>query len=290
MYEQFLQEIMSGKLPVTSEGLNAYKRYIYNVLNAVEIKDKKQALKAAYFNFEGKEIGNFTEEEDKEAVMVIPIRGMLTKYGSWWDYGTEDYADLIQEGLSNEQVKSIVLQIHTPGGTTHSVIPFENVLKKNHEKKVVAMIDSLCMSAGMYIASLCDRVYAVDRMAEVGSIGIMSQIVDNRKMYEEYGIQIITVIPPESKWKNRAFFEARDGKPDLLIKEELSPWAIHFQNIVKENRPELNQEVEGILEGRQFYAYDALKHGLIDAIMPMEELIDYLAKFEENEALKKLKF
>ena len=63
-----------------------------------------------------------------------------------------------------------------------------------------------------------------------------------------------------------------EGNPDRIIKEQLTPFAIHFQNIIKDNRRKINQSEEGILEGKVFYAYDAVNNRLIDGLMNKEVL------------------
>ena len=46
----------------------------------------------------------------------------------------------------------------------------------------------------------------------------------------------------------------------------LNPLAREFQQAVKSHRPNLDDKIDGILNGRMFFAKDALKYGLIDAI------------------------
>jgi protease-4 len=111
----------------------------------------------------------------------------------------------------------------------------------------------------------------MNRMCEIGSIGTFAQLIDTREMDKKWGYKIVQVYPPESKYKNLEAREALDGKPERLIREVLTPYAIHFQNIIKENRPKLDTSVEGILEGRVFYAYDAISAGLIDGLMNLEQ-------------------
>ena len=46
----------------------------------------------------------------------------------------------------------------------------------------------------------------------------------------------------------------------------LNPLARQFQEAVKAHRKDLKQDVEGILNGRMFYARQALANGLIDEV------------------------
>ena len=106
-----------------------------------------------------------------------------------------------------------------------------------------------------------------------GSIGTYAQFINDSKALEKWGYKIEQVYPPESKYKNLPEREAMDGNPDRIIKEQLTPFAIHFQNIIKDNRRKINQSEEGILEGKVFYAYDAVNNGLLDGLMNMEQTV-----------------
>lgn len=135
---------------------------------------------------------------------------------------------------------------------------------------------------GVYWAVQGDGIFPVGPMASMGSIGIYAELHDNRKMLEQYGIKVIEVIPPESKWKNRTTREALKGKTKLLIQEELTPWAVHFQDIVRDNRPKLDESVEGILEGRTFFGTASVENGLANKIMSFEQILDYAANYEDK--------
>ena len=216
-----------------------------------------------------------------ERVAVISITGMMTKYARFnWDWdslewivpGIDDVAALIEYAMQNADIDGVVIVINTPGGTTQSLIRIEEVLKAR-TKPVVALVDGMCASAGMYLASLCDRVIALNKMCSVGSIGVMVQLIDDSQFYKKNGIKIIEVYPPESADKNKAYRDAIDGKMQTMIDEVLTPLAVNFQNVVRAHRP-VNEEMEGVLSGKMFYAEDGIKAGLIDEIGSFERAVD----------------
>lgn len=212
------------------------------------------------------------EDENPDTVAVIPIHGMLTKSGTWWDYGGDEIADMISQSFQASNVKALVLDVHSPGGSTFALQSIKGAMKKRN-KPVIAAVNSMSMSAGYYISAMADQVVAVDEMAESGSIGVMSEIVNFDGLYEENNIKIHRIVPPESQYKNASFFKAREGDYGDFIKEELSPWARHFQQHVIANRPGLNRDAEGVISGKTYYGKDAADVGLIDDIMPMDDII-----------------
>jgi len=287
-YSDFISSIIGNELAVTSQGISLYIPPLLKFFETGNIEfAEKDPLELKMYD----ENHDFFENKDEigsdSLIAIIPIRGYLSKYGDWWTYGTEDYAMMLKEAYTDDRIKAIVLQVDSPGGNTDSVFPIEGALAIRN-KPVITAVDSQATSCAYYIGCLTDKIIAVNRMAKVGSIGVMTVIFDNRKMLNDFGIKLIEIYPPESKWKNKPYREARDGKPQLIIKEELSPWAIHFQDHVKKHRPGLDQETEGILEGRVFYAFDALENGLVDSILTFDEIIEYAFNYELNDKMKSI--
>ena len=275
----FLQEIFSSLMLLRESGLNAIEIMVRSIIEGKSIKteETKTTNLSGFFLPETDESGkNPYDVFEENSVAIIPITGLMLKYGyrGWYEYkyGCDDYANMIRLADQSPKIAGTVLLCNTPGGTTSSIIQLEDALR-NRTKKSVALVDYQCCSGGMYVASFCDKIYSMNRMCEVGSIGTYAQFVNDSEALKKWGYIIEEIYPPESKYKNLPEREAIDGKPDRIIKEQLTPFAIHFQNIIKENRPKLNQSTEGILEGKVFYAYDAIENGLIDGLMNLEQAI-----------------
>lgn len=287
-YSKFFDEIFNNLLFSTEEGLNKYLPYLVQHQQGVilsfteELPKLEMAMQNPFIN------DPFKKTDDPEKmVAIIPLAGLLTREGSWWDYGTEEIADMINEAANNDAVKSIVLRTNCVGGTTASVFPMIEALDKCKKPKVMA-VDNVSFSAAQLIGSHCDKIFATHKMCQVGSIGIQAEIADDSAMWEKYGIKRIVITPPESNWKNRTTKEAKAGKTKLLIEEELTPWANFFQAEMKKGRPALDENVEGILNGRTFFAFDAVNNGLIDGIRPMDEIIKYAFEFAERQKIENL--
>lgn len=217
--------------------------------------------------------------ETEKGIQILPITGMMTKYARYdWqsdklDYivpGIDDIARAIEEAEANEQIIGSVLLMNTCGGSVQSWIRIEEVLK-SRKKPVVAVVDGTCASAGVYVAVFCDRIFALHKTCQIGSIGVMAQLLDDKEAMKKYGYRLIEVYPPESKYKNKDITEALRGNTKMLIEEHLSPLAKHFQETVRAHRPHLDESVEGLLEGKMFYADEAAKAGLIDGICSLRE-------------------
>ena len=62
--------------------------------------------------------------------------------------------------------------------------------------------------------------------------------------------------------------------------------AREFQQAVKSHRPNLDDKVDGILNGRMFFAKDALKYGLIDAIGNRDAATEEVRRLAASMSLK----
>lgn len=211
--------------------------------------------------------GNFSKAPEG-SVAVIPLKGDMMKGGTLCSYGTEEIAAVVREAADAKNIVGIRLDIDSGGGAVDAIPPMLDAIaySQSKGKPVVAACD-LCASAAYYVASHCDSIVAVnDISAEFGSIGVMMQFPDYAKYYEQKGIKIHTIYSDLSDYKNAPFEAARKGDYKSIKEETLNPLARQFQEAVKTHRKDLKQDVDGILNGRVFFARQALANGLIDEV------------------------
>ena len=226
----------------------------------------------------------------KDSVAVIPLRGDMMKEGTMCSYGTEEIAAVIREAADAKNIIGIRLDIDSGGGAVDAIAPMLEAIAFSQAKgkPVVASCD-LCASAAYYVACHCNRIVADNGIsAEFGSIGVMIQFPDYAKYYEERGIRIHTIYSNLSTWKNAPFEAARKGEYASIKAEQLDPLALKFQEAVKSHRKDLDEKVEGILNGRMFYAHDALKNGLIDQIGTAADATELVRRLAADMQLSRL--
>lgn len=214
-------------------------------------------------------------------ILTLPITGVMTKYEYYYPLhgfmpGMDDIATIIQTADATDTIKGVVLLINTYGGSTQSWIRLEEVLRAR-KKPVIAVVDGMCASAGIYVACFCDAILALHPTCKIGSIGVMAQLYD-----DQGSMNIKEFYPPESKYKNKAERDALNGDAKELIEEILSPLAKHFQQTIIDHRPNLNKNIEGVLEGKMFFAQDAVNIGLIDGICSTTQARDFTLKLAQD--------
>ena len=246
-------------------------------MSGVRLSDSKPLMKAGKYS-----------DAPEESVAVITLKGDMLKDGTMCSYGTEEIAAAMREAASSPKIIGVRLDMDSGGGAVDAIAPMLDAISfsQSQKKPVVACCD-LCASACYYVACHCNKIIADnDISAEFGSIGVMMQFPDYAKYYEQKGIKVHTIYSDLSTHKNAPFEAALKGEYKSIKEEMLNPLAREFQQAVKSHRPNLDDKVDGILNGRMFFAKDALKYGLIDAIGNRDAATEEVRRLAASMSLK----
>lgn len=216
------------------------------------------------------------DEFPDNTVAIVGLKGELTKYDGWCNYGAMSTSHLIRQLAVSKNITGIVLDIDGPGGAVNGISPLIEAIRfAQYQQKPVVVHGDMVASAHYYVAIYSDFFLLDNALASrAGSIGTLIQFADYQKHFEEKGIKIHTIYAPESTHKNIEFEKAIEGDYKPMKEQVLSPLARKFQDAVREQRKEkLNEKVEGILNGAMFWGDDAVKHGLADGIGSLGDAI-----------------
>jgi signal peptide peptidase SppA len=215
-------------------------------------------------------------------VAMIPVRGLLSKYPSFWSYFTgaksmQELTQWVKGATADQAVNSILLQVDSPGGTVAGVSDLvQAVYDARKIKDVIAYISDLGASAAYHIASQADRIYA-DVDAMVGSIGTYIVVPDWSEYAKQDGVKIHVVRAGEFKGA---------GTPGTVITDEQ---LADFQRIVDESNEtflaavargrEVGMDVvRKWADGRVHVGENARRLGLVDGIRTLDEVIVEMAQ------------
>jgi len=204
----------------------------------------------------------------EESIAFIPLKGIMMKDDSLSHYGTESVGSVVMEAGRHKNIKAVVLEVDSGGGAVDAIAPMTDAISKAQETKPVIAWADMAASAAYWAISNSNLIIASnDISSEFGSIGVMASFADVRPMWERQGVKFHDIYAPESNYKNQPFEKAMLGDYELLQKEKLSPMARRFQKAIRENRKgKVDITQKGILNGRMFFARDAVKVGLADEI------------------------
>jgi protease-4 len=274
--QQFLQEIQASTLMIHSSGFDMLTHIFNSIINGTfqpEIIEQTIVSTRGEIYLERDEAGNqlnpFDDWSDG-SVAIIPLVGIMMKYGYWWSYGVDDIARIIRLAYQSDRISAVIVKGDTPGGSVDSLYLIQQVLSEK-TKPTYGFIDGMCASCAYIAFSYMDKVYAINRMACLGGIGVLAQMLIPNKENAYYQVKI--VYPEESKDKNKAVRDLIEKGDDTEMKKELSKLAVYFQEIVKANRADISDDT---LTGKIYYAYEAESLGMIDGIRTLEQTVEEL--------------
>lgn len=205
-------------------------------------------------------------------VNVMPVSGPITRNGDACTYGSKDIRDWMMEAADNRYCRAHAIVINTPGGSAWAKNDFKQAIDYAHERgqRVYALIDGLCASAGMYLASFCDEVYVVNLKDQLGCVGAMASFFtlgDGEKVYtnETYHEYYAT----KSINKNKEIRDIANDNDATLLIAELDKLEDEFRTDMQAS---FTNATEEHLDGKVFYA-DEVMDVLCDGQMLLGELI-----------------
>lgn len=207
-------------------------------------------------------------------VSVLTIDGPITRNGGGCSYGSIDHRNMMIRAANHPLCRGHIFIINTPGGSAWAKNDYEQAINyaRSLGQPVIAFIDGMCASAGMYLASLCDERYYMHPKDEIGCIGVLASFYTqadgskNQFTDETYH----ELYDPESFDKNREFRDiANDGDSEKLVKE-LAELGVEFRADIKKACPAAKdehlhgkvfdaEEVKGILMDDQSDFFSCVK-------------------------------
>lgn len=190
-------------------------------------------------------------------VSVLTVDGPITRNGGGCSYGSIDHRNMMINAANHPLCRGHIFIINTPGGSAWAKNDYEQAINyaRSQGQPVIAFIDGMCASAGVYLASFCDERYYMHPKDEIGCIGVMASFYTqadgskNQFTDETYH----ELYDPESFDKNREFRDiANDGDSEKLVKE-LAELGVQFRADVKKACPAAKDEH---LHGKVFNAED----------------------------------
>lgn len=208
----------------------------------------------------------------KDGVLTIPVRGLLLSNfgGSIGDYATGyDYiARAAARAAADGNVTSVILSIHSPGGTVTEVDECAAAIAALAKVKPVVAYCNTAASAAYWLASKATKI-VVSRTGQVGSIGVITSHFDYSEALAMAGIKYTSIFAGDRK---------ADGSPNAPLSEEAKA-AIQarinalydvFVADVAEGRGMTEKAVRDTQAGT-FDAKAAVKIGLADAVVARNE-------------------
>lgn len=244
--EEALQEVVAvvGKNP-SGMGFNAisYRNYL-NIIKPV--------------------LPNLNNNLDKVAIVVAKgtILNGTKKPGQ---IGGDSTAELLRKARYNDNVKSVVLYVDSPGGSAFA----SEIIRQEVEnlqavgKPVVAVMSTYAASGGYWISAGADKILAAPSTI-TGSIGIFGMFLTFENTLDYLGVHTDGVGTTE--FAGMGITKTLDPKVAAIMQRGIEHGYDQFISLVADKRDMSKEQVDQIAQGRVWIGDTALELGLVDEL------------------------
>lgn len=200
-------------------------------------------------------------------IAVIPITGTLSSSSMGFSPLTSSVTntDYILESLekanSNNNVKAIILEINSPGGTVVASKEVAEAVAKS-EKPTVAFIREIGTSGAYWVASSANYIVS-DELSITGSIGVLSSYLEFSGFLEEHNVNYQELTAGKYKELGNPFKELT-LEEEAIMKDKLVKIQDIFIREIQSKR-KLNN-LEDIRTGKFYLGFEAKELGLVDEL------------------------
>ncbi|WP_446810291.1 S49 family peptidase [Methylomonas sp. 2BW1-5-20] len=226
------------------------------------------ALTAGRFNYSAFAQRTQSAAKTVGATAVIPLYGWLHPRGNLRAAGA-----LLNRYLAFDDVKTIVIEIDSSGGSAYGVQELADaVFRARSKKRVVAIANSVAVAGAYWIGSQAGEFY-VTPSGEAGGIGIYQLHTDHSKALKNDGVKMTLVSAGQYKTEGNPFEPlSKEGK--RFIKSTVDEVYRRFVAGVARGRGKSVKAVtQGMGQGRVVGADDAVKLGMADGVKSFDQLL-----------------
>ncbi len=180
---------------------------------------------------------------------------------------------LIRKADKNPNIKAIIFEINSPGGTAVASDEIANEIKKIN-KTTVAWIREIGTSGAYWIASSTDMIVA-NRMSITGSIGVIASYLEFSGFLTDHNVSYERLVSGQYKDIGSPFKELTP-REKVLFQKSIDKIHDFFVEEVAANRNLKKKDVEKIATGLFYIGVEAKELGLVDTLGGRDEAIEYI--------------
>ena len=215
-------------------------------------------------------------------VALIPIEGEIigTSDTGLFSQGTvssPDVIELIEKAGKNPNIKAIIFEIDSPGGSAVASEEIAAAVKKTN-KTTVAWIREVGASGAYWIASSTEHIVA-NRASITGSIGVIASYLEFPGFLSRYNITYRRLVAGKYKDIGTPLKEM-SIEEQAYLQSSLDEMRDYFVSEVAKNRRMNKKDVDKIANGLFYLGSRAKDYGLIDELGGKKEAVTYIERKE----------
>ncbi|RWF44288.1 MAG: S49 family peptidase [Mesorhizobium sp.] len=216
-------------------------------------------------------------------VAIITITGSLVNRGAWVgaSSGLTSYEGIqhqIKSAMKDDAVKSVILDMHSPGG--EAVGAFETaalVRELSAQKRTVAVINGMAASAGYAIPSGASEIVTTETGVG-GSIGVVLLHADYSRALANEGISPTLIFAGAHKVDGNPF-EALSSDVKADLQDEVNAfYDLFLKTVAKGRGNRLTAAQARKTEARTFIGQAAVDAGIADRVGSFESVLADLTR------------
>jgi signal peptide peptidase SppA len=207
---------------------------------------------------------------------IVPMKGVISKNISELESlcggcDIQDVEEMLEECERDPAIKTIILDIDSPGGTSVGVPELANRVK-NCKKEVISFTASECCSAAYWIGSQASAFYATPS-STVGSVGVYIAYPDCSEAYKMEGVRMEVI--KSGLFKGAGIpGTSLDANQRKMLQDEVNEIHGDFKAAVKGVREFVD---DASMEGQTFSGKKAAEAGIVTSLTNgFDELMESL--------------
>ena len=185
--------------------------------------------------------------------------------------------ELLDKVGKSSQVRAVILDINSPGGTTTGGEAMYDAIRQLAEKKpVVAVCGTLATSAAYIVALATDRIFVYGNTI-TGSVGVIFQWAEVTDLLHTLGIKVEEVKSGPLKAVPSPF-QPIDERGRAVTEEMVQDAKGWFLDLVGDRRKIEPRSVPGLTDGRIYSGRQAVELKLVDQIGDERAAMSWLTK------------
>lgn len=266
------QDLLNAKLMLNSSDKLIDKRIDKYLL----LDEDEELMDISNYNIKEKK-----KDKNKDLIAVITLDGVISDN----DVNFNEAYKKLNKALIEDNLKGIVLQINSPGGSAYISSQIYRLFKNECSGiPIFVSMKDVTASGGYYISSVARKIYATPTTI-TGSIGVVSMYYSFNKLLDMIGIKYDGIEKGKAVEYTHFNQELSEDTENIILNSSKQVYR-EFKNVVMRSRIMTDKRLEKIAQGKVFTAKEALENGLIDGIANLDETIKNLAKYLKLEDYK----
>lgn len=215
---------------------------------------------------------------NKRIAVVVAEGNIVSGDGGDSNIGSDKFIKELKKIRENDKIKSVVLRINSPGGSSlASDVMWREIKLTAAKKPVIASMSDVAASGGYYLAMACDTIVAQPNTI-TGSIGIFAMLFNVQDfMNNKLGITFDGVkTNPHADWPTLTR-EMTDFEKDKIQRSVNQGYAT-FTSKAALGRKMPVEKLRSLASGRVWSGIEAKSNGLVDILGGLDEAIRVAAK------------